>query len=75
MQERDMKRQRILYHTIEGQVGSSEWLGWDSGSYGPLLTPVILERLSHYLRLLASRKLKDKFDIKELLLELRRIRS
>lgn len=42
-----MKVLRILYHTIEAQERSLECLGWDSGSYIPLLTPVILERLPY----------------------------
>ena len=44
---------------IESHVCSLQGLGIESKNYGYLLAPIILERLSHQLKLIISRNLKS----------------
>ena len=52
-----MKELRILYDKIEGNVRALNSLGINSNDFGPLLIPIILEKLPNVIRLQVSRKL------------------
>ena len=57
-----------LFDEIESNVGSLESLGVEANSYGSLLVPIIMNRLPHQLKLVASRNLSsDLWDRTELL--------
>ena len=54
---RNVKELRILYDKIEGNVRALNSLGINSNNFGPLLIPIILEKLPNVIRLQVSRKL------------------
>ena len=59
---------RQLHYTLEVHVRSLLSLNVDSQSYGTLLSPIIMERLPHSVKLIISRSLKDKgWDLTKLL--------
>ena len=53
----NVKELRILYDKIEGNVRALNSLGINSNDFGPLLIPIILEKLPNVIRLQVSRKL------------------
>ena len=53
----NVKELRILYDKIEGNVRALNSLGINSNDFGPLLIPIILEKLRNVIRLQVSRKL------------------
>ena len=52
----NVKELRVLYDQIEGNVRALNSLGVDSKDFGPLLIPIILEKLPNVIRLQVSRK-------------------
>ena len=46
-----------FYNAIESNIGSLMMMGLNPSHYGPLLTPVILERLPDSIKLIVARKL------------------
>ena len=66
--DKDVAGLRQLYDTLEVHVRSLLSLNVNSKSYGTLLSPIIMERLRHSVKLIISRNLKDKgWDLTELL--------
>ena len=51
----DLKRLRELYDQVEAHVRALQALGVESGSYGKLLIPLLMEKLPTNLRLIISR--------------------
>ena len=62
----DLKSLRQLHDKVESHMRGLKSLEVDSGSYGSLLTPVLVEKLPKELRLEATRKLKENWGIDEL---------
>ena len=63
---------RQLYDTLEVHVRLLPSLNVDSQSYGMLLSPIIIERLPHSVKLIISRNLKDKgLDLTKFLLTIK----
>ena len=59
---------KFFYH-IESHVRTLQGLGIESKNYGSLLAPIILGRLSHQLKLIITRNLKDEiWDLDKILL-------
>ena len=58
--DKDVKGLRIFYDTLESHIRSLLSSKVDSSSYGALLTPIVMERLPHSIKLILSRDLKDK---------------
>ena len=52
----DIRRIRYIYDKIESSVRSLQGLGINPDSYGNLLIPIMLSKLSDELRLIISRK-------------------
>ena len=70
--DKDMAGLRQLYDTLEVHVRSLLSRNVDSQSYGTLLSPIIMERLPHSVKLIISRNLKDSgWDLTELLLTIK----
>ena len=66
--EKDLSGMRRLYDDVENHVRSLQSLGIHGERYGPLLVPVIMDRLPHEFKLTISRNLKqDLWDITRLL--------
>ena len=62
-----VSRLSSFYNTIESHIRSLLTMGLNSSYYGPLLIPVILERLPDAIKLLITRKLgKNNWKILEL---------
>ena len=62
-----VSRLSSLYNTIESNICSLLTMGLNPSHYGPLLIPVILERLPDAIKLLITRKLgKNNWKILEL---------
>ena len=57
--DNDLKRLRFLYDRIEAHVRALQALGIDSGSYGKLLIPLLMEKLPSSMRLIISRTVDD----------------
>lgn len=55
----DTRKLRELYDTLESHVRSLKSLGLPSGSYGSLLSSIIMSKLPQELRLIISREIKD----------------
>lgn len=55
----DTRKLRELYDTLESRVRSLKSLGLPSGSYGSLLSSIIMNKLPQELRLIVSREIKD----------------
>ena len=55
----DPRKLRELYDTLESHVRSLKSLGRPSGSYGSLLSSIIMKKLPQELRLIISREIKD----------------
>ncbi|XP_068675693.1 uncharacterized protein [Montipora foliosa] len=55
----DPRKLRELYDTLESHVRSLKSLGLPSGSYGSLLSSIIMNKLPQELRLIISREIKD----------------
>ena len=52
----NVKRLRTLHDNIKSQARSMESLGIDSKNYAPLIAPVIIEKIPHYIRFIFNRK-------------------
>ena len=66
--DKDLSAIRRFYDDIEANVRSLQSLGIDSRNYGSLLSPLIMERLPHELKLIVSRNIKqDIWDLTKLL--------
>ena len=64
-----VKDLRKLYHTVESHVRSLSSLGINYQYFGPLLIPIILERLPITIKLQISRKSgKENWNIEQFLL-------
>ena len=64
----DLQGLRRLYEDIESHVRSSRSLDVDDDNHGSLLTPIIMERLPHQLKLTISRQVgDDTWDLTRLL--------
>ena len=65
----DVKNLRHLYDSTEAQVRSLRPLGLDATSYGPLLIPILLQKLPEELKLVISRQFggKTTWDIENFL--------
>ena len=64
----DIKGVRQLYNEMEIHIRSLKSLDVSSESYGTLLVPVILNKITEELRLLISRRFdKDKWEVSEVL--------
>ena len=64
----DVKGLRTLYDEVETQVRSLQNLGLDPENYGPMLTPILLQKLPDDLKLIISRHFgKAAWDIEKLL--------
>ena len=57
--DEDPRKLRELYDTLESHVRSLKSLGLPSGSYGSLLSSIIMNKLPQELRLIISREIKD----------------
>ena len=57
--DRDFVELRKMYDGIESHVRSLRSLGVDDNNYGSLLTPIIMERLPHQMKLIVSRQMGD----------------
>ena len=59
-----IKELRNIYDKIESHLRSLLTLGVDSGHFGPMLVPIIVNKLPNEIRLEISRKLgKDNWKI------------
>ena len=64
----DVSQLRILYDKIKGNVRALSSVGIPPSHFGPLLIPIVLEKLPNVIRLQVSRKLgKDSWDIDKFL--------
>ena len=64
----DVNQLRILYDKIKGNVRALNSVGIPSDHFGPLLIPIVLEKLPNVIRLQISRKLgKDNWNINKFL--------
>lgn len=71
-QVRDVTELRKLHDNIESQVRSLSALGLDSKNYGPMLIPVIINKIPNEIKLSVSKDQgKDVWDITKLLQILR----
>ena len=60
----NLKRLRELYDQVEAHVRALQALGVESGSYGKLLIPLLIEKLQTNLRLIISRCIdKQEWDL------------
>ena len=60
----NLKRLRELYDQVEAHVRALQALGVESGSYGKLLIPILMEKLPTNLRLIISRCIdKQEWDL------------
>ena len=59
MSSQNLSGLRRLYDTVETNIRGLKSLGVDRESYGTLLSPVILKKLPHDLRLIISRHVAD----------------
>ena len=60
----NLKRRRELYDQVEAHVRALQALGVESGSYGKLLIPLLMEKLPTNLRLIISRCIdKQEWDL------------
>ena len=58
--DHDVKAIRLFYDNTENHVKSLDGLGINSEEYGALLSPAIIERLPHQLKLIIGRNIKDR---------------
>ena len=58
--DRNVKAIRLFYDNIENHVRTLDGLGINSEEYGALLASAIIERLTHQLKLIIGRSIKDK---------------
>ena len=66
--EKDLQGMRKLYDDVKNHVRCLQSLGVHGGQYGPLLSPVIMDRLPIQFKLTVSRHLKtDLWDLTKLL--------
>jgi hypothetical protein len=63
----DLKALRQLHDKVESHMRGLKSLEVDSGSYGSLLTPILIDKLPKELRLEASKQLKEDWDLDELI--------
>ena len=67
--DKDLTGLRKFFYYIESHVRTLQGLGIESKNYGSLLAPIILGRLSHQLKLIITRNLKDEiWDLDKILL-------
>ena len=66
---RDVSRLRKTYDKVEIQICSLENLGITSSMYGPLLVPILMQKLPEELNLIISRQFQgcDSWEIKTIL--------
>ena len=55
----EIEENHKFFDNIESHVRRLQGLGIESKNYGYLLAPIILERLSHQLKLIISQNLKS----------------
>ena len=66
--DRNVKAIRLFYDNIENHVRTLDGLGINSEEYGALLASAIIERLTHQLKLIIGRNIKDKiYDLTKIL--------
>ena len=66
--EHDLRGLRRLYNDVEANVRSLKVLGVEQGSYGAMLTSVLLNKLPNDVRLIVTRKTpSDRLDLPTLL--------
>ena len=66
--DRNVKAIRLFYNNIENHVRTLDGLGINSEEYGALLASAIIERLTHQLKLIIGRNIKDKiYDLTKIL--------
>ena len=66
--DRKVKAVRLFYNNIENHVRTLDGLGINSEEYGALLALAIIERLTHQLKLIIGRNIKDKiYDLTKIL--------
>ncbi|CAB4006665.1 PREDICTED: uncharacterized protein LOC105315219 [Paramuricea clavata] len=63
----DLKALRQLHDKVESHMRGLKSLEVDSGSYGSLLTPILIDKLPKELRLEATKQLKEDWDLDELI--------
>ncbi|CAB4034050.1 Hypothetical predicted protein [Paramuricea clavata] len=63
----DLKALRQLHDKVESHMRGLKSLEVDSGSYGSLLTPILIDKLPKELRLEVTKQLKEDWDLDELI--------
>ena len=63
----DLKGLRQLHDKVEGHMRRLKSLEVESGTYGNLLTPILINKLPKELRLEAAKQLKENWDLDELI--------
>ena len=59
----DLKKLRKLYDSVETEIRNLESLNLKHAEYGPLLIPLLMNKLPNELKLILSRE--EEFDLKK----------